>query len=229
VRVRILLDDFNSVGEDAQVLRLAFDPTSKCACSTAAGLRSQHDRDASSLAARLRPHAERMHNKLFIADNAWGITGGATSGDATSAAATSRLRRPRRAAAGRIVRDMSASFDRFWNDELAYPVQTLLDQKDIEACATPIPARLLPASGPPLPASPHRLPAQSLSHHLQPPVLPESARPEGEPGRSPRARPAARVPLFWAPATLLVDQPGKVGPATTKWMRARPSSMASCR
>jgi phosphatidylserine/phosphatidylglycerophosphate/cardiolipin synthase-like enzyme len=34
VRVRVLLDDFHSTGRDAQVMRLAFDPTSRCACST---------------------------------------------------------------------------------------------------------------------------------------------------------------------------------------------------
>jgi putative cardiolipin synthase len=143
VRVRILLDDFNSVGEDAQVLRLAFEPNVEMRLfNPLPGSRSNmlgrivtslHDFD------RMQ---KRMHNKLFIADNAWGITGGRNLGDAYFGGGDKQnfvdldvL------AAGRIVRDMSASFDRFWNDELAYPVQTLLDPKDIEALRKPEAAR----------------------------------------------------------------------------------------
>jgi hypothetical protein len=84
---------------------------------------------------------KRMHNKLFIADNAWGIAGGRNLGDAYFGEGEKQnfvdldvL------AAGRIVRDMSASFDRFWNDELSYPVETLLDKEDLEALRKPQPA-----------------------------------------------------------------------------------------
>ena len=87
---------------------------------------------------------KRMHNKLFLADNAWGIIGGRNLGDVYFGTGDKQnfvdldvL------AAGRIVRDMSASFDRFWNDELAYPVQTLLDQEELDQLRKP----QLPASG----------------------------------------------------------------------------------
>ena len=77
VRVRILLDDFNSVGADAQVLRLAFlknielrlfNPLPGSRASLLGRIfTSLHEVDQIQ---------KRMHNKLFIADNAWGITGG---------------------------------------------------------------------------------------------------------------------------------------------------------
>src|SRR4051812_28300740 len=134
VRVRILLDDFNSVGEDAQVLRLAFEPNVQMRLfNPLTGSRSNM---AARLFSSLHDFGQiqkRMHNKLFIADNAWGITGGRNLGDMYFGTGDKEnfvdldvL------AVGRIVRDMSASFDRFWNDELAYPVQTLMSAQDLE-------------------------------------------------------------------------------------------------
>ena len=82
VRVRILLDDFNTVGEDAQVLRLAFEPNVEIRLfNPLPGARgSMLGRIISSLhdVGRMQ---KRMHNKLFIADNAWGITVGLNLGD----------------------------------------------------------------------------------------------------------------------------------------------------
>src|SRR5204863_318692 len=72
---------------------------------------------------------KRMHNKLFIADNAWGITGGRNLGDAYfGRGEDSNFVDLDILAVGRVVRDMSASFDSYWNNELAYPVETLLDR-----------------------------------------------------------------------------------------------------
>lgn len=211
VRVRILLDDFNTVGEDAQVLRLAFEPNVQLRLfNPVPGARnSMLGRIVSSLhdVERLQ---KRMHNKLFIADNAWGITGGRNlgdqyfgSGDKQNFVDLDVL------AAGRIVRDMSASFDRFWNDDLAYPVQTLLDREDLDRLRKPpSPASLQQG----VPAGPSAKPVM--------PVMPVTASPTVLPSVTPsevvqadRAPMDLRaVPLIWAPSTLLVDEPGKVGP-----------------
>ena len=202
VRVRILLDDFNSVGEDAQVLRLAFEPNIEVRLfnplpgprNTMLGriITSLHD------VGRMQ---KRMHNKLFLADNAWGITGGRNlgdryfgSGDRQNFVDLDVL------AAGRIVRDMSASFDRFWNDELAYPVQTLLDPKDLESLRKPASA---PSASP---ASPAVVPVTA-----SPTVLPSVTPAEAVQAERP-ALDLARVPLTWAPSVLMVDEPGKVAP-----------------
>ena len=214
VRVRILLDDFNSVGQDAAVLRLAFEPNIEVRLFNplpgprnsvlARVLVSLHDVD------RMQ---KRMHNKLFIADSAWGITGGRNlgdryfgSGDKQNFVDLDVL------AAGRIVRDMSLSFDRFWNDKLAYPVQTLLDREELDALSRPKPR---PEPQPLESGARVPLPAAQAQ-----PVLPVTASPTVLPSVTVgEARQAERppmdlrsVPLVWAPSTLLVDAPGKVGP-----------------
>ena len=108
VRVRILLDDFNSVGEDAQVLRLAFEPNIEVRLfNPIAGPRSSVLARVMTSLHDVNRMQKRMHNKLFIADNAWGITGGRNLGDRYFGSGEKQnfvdldvL------AAGRIVRDM---------------------------------------------------------------------------------------------------------------------------
>jgi cardiolipin synthase C len=205
VRVRILIDDFNSVGEDAQVLRLAFEPNVEMRLfNPLPGSRnSMIGRVVTSLSDVGRMQ-KRMHNKLFLADNAWGITGGRNLGDRYFGGGDKQnfvdldvL------AAGRIVQDMSASFDHFWNDELAYPVQTLLDPEDLESLRKP----QAPASA----ASSPRPPAAALPVTVSPTVLP-SVTPTAAVQADRPSMDLRAIPLTWAPATLLVDQPGKVGP-----------------
>jgi cardiolipin synthase C len=209
VRVRILMDDFNTVGKDAQVLRLAFEPNVQIRLfNPLPGSRrtligriftSLHDLD------RLQ---KRMHNKLFIADNAIGITGGRNLGDAyfgidekSNFVDTDVL------AAGRVVRDMSASFDRFWNDELAYPMHTLVSAKELEALRkSPLPGESQPSGDAPGQAVP--IAAQMTASGS---VLPKAT---ATTAITPDRRPLdlEHLPLTWAPAALLADKPGKIGP-----------------
>jgi len=204
VRVRLLLDDFNSVGEDAQVLRLSFEPNIEIRLfNPLPGPRnSMLGRVITSLHDIPRIQ-KRMHNKVFIADNAWGITGGRNLGDryfggddAQNFVDLDVM------AAGRIVRDMSASFDRFWNDKLAYPVERLLDQEDLEQLR-----KWQPASNDPVKAAQAATPAPRSQAEVLPsidPVLLAEAR------RAPLD--LRTVDLVWAPSVLLVDEPGKIGP-----------------
>jgi phosphatidylserine/phosphatidylglycerophosphate/cardiolipin synthase-like enzyme len=206
VRVRILLDDFNTVGEDAQVLRMAFEPNVEVRLfNPIPGPRnSMIGRLVTSLHDFERMQ-KRMHNKLFLADTAWGIAGGRNLGDRYFGGGDKQnfvdldvL------AAGRIVTDMAASFDRFWNDPLAYPVQTLLDAEQLDALRKPEP------DGPPKPGQPQPVKA-TLPVTASPTVLP-SVKP-AEAQQADRAPLDLRaVPLVWAPSLLLVDKPGKVGP-----------------
>ncbi|HEY1231475.1 MAG TPA: phospholipase D-like domain-containing protein, partial [Ramlibacter sp.] len=134
VRVRILLDDFNTAGEDAQVLRLAFVKGVEMRLfNPLPGSRgSLFGKIAGSL--HKADHIQkRMHNKLFIADNAWGVAGGRNLGDAYFGGdGESAFVDLDVLATGSVVRQMSSSFDRYWNDELAYPVQTLLSKSDLD-------------------------------------------------------------------------------------------------
>jgi putative cardiolipin synthase len=208
VRVRILLDDFNSVGDDAQVLRLGFEPnieirlfnplTGSRSSMIGRVLGSLHD------VPRIQ---KRMHNKVFIADNAWGIAGGRNlgdryfgSGEKTNFVDLDVL------AAGRVVRDMSASFDRFWNDELSYPLRTLLDAEDLERLRQmklPDPAKAASAAAAPVPAAKPPANAASVLPAVDPVEVARAERPPLD---------LKSVELYWAPSTLLVDKPGKIGP-----------------
>ena len=135
VRVRILLDDFNTAGTNAQVLKLAFVPNIEMRLFNPlpSGRASGLVRIISSLSnvARLQ---RRMHNKIFVADNAVAITGGRNIGEnyfgqskGTNFVDIDVL------AAGRIARDLSQSFDQYWNNPLAYPVQSLMTAADLKA------------------------------------------------------------------------------------------------
>lgn len=197
VRVRILLDDFNTVGEDAQVLRLAFEP------GIALRLFNPLPGSRASLFTRIAASLhdvdriqKRMHNKLFLADNAWGITGGRNLGDSYfGSGVDSNFIDLDVLVAGRVVRDMSASFDRYWNDQLAYPVETLLAPKDLDRLRVPPALKAAATAIDDTPAKDTVLPDVKAVE------LAQAQR---------RPMDLGRVPLVWAPSALLVDKPEKI-------------------
>ncbi|MBE7940535.1 MULTISPECIES: phospholipase D family protein [Ramlibacter] len=222
VRVRILLDDFNTVGRDAQVLRLAFEPNVQLRLFNP--LPGSRDSLVGRLLMSLRdlPLAgKRMHNKLFIADNAAAVAGGRNLGDAYFGAdGKSNFVDLDVLAAGGVVRDLSASFDRYWNDELAYPVQSLISRADLETLRREAASAAAPADRP-----------RPAGESLPQAAAPQAARPAASaavlqvaasvlPGMTRTAVVSARmppldldsVPLTWAPAAVLADAPGKIGP-----------------
>ncbi|MEO7953265.1 MAG: phospholipase D-like domain-containing protein, partial [Polaromonas sp.] len=141
VRIRILLDDFNTSGKNAQVLKLAFEDNIELRLFNPlpGGRGSMALRIISNLKDIARMQ-RRMHNKILVADNAVAITGGRNLGETyfgqsegTNFVDIDVL------AAGRIARDLSASFDQYWNNPLAYPVQSLMTAEEIEALKPPPP------------------------------------------------------------------------------------------
>ena len=83
VRVRVLLDDLHSTGRDAQVMRLAFVPNVEMRMfNPLTGARNSQLGRIFSLVGDFSRVQQRMHNKLFIADNALGIAGGRNLGNA---------------------------------------------------------------------------------------------------------------------------------------------------
>ncbi|WP_048439522.1 phospholipase D family protein [Caenimonas sp. SL110] len=214
VRVRVLIDDFNLVGKDAQVLRLAFESNVEIRLfNPIAGSRNSLMGRAFTALADLERLQKRMHNKLFIADNAMGITGGRNLGDAYFGSGdVSNFLDLDVLAAGRVVRDMSASFDHYWNDELAYPMQRLVSAQDLEDL------RKLPSASTAAPANPPQSPTATAP--ITPRPTPASTASQVMPDASPSAVVDAdtgrlnlrTIPLVWAPSVLLADQPGKIGP-----------------
>ncbi|AVP57318.1 phospholipase [Pulveribacter suum] len=230
VRVRILLDDFHSTGRNALVMRLAFEPHIEMRMfNPVAGTRaSTVGRLWGSLTDFSRVQ-QRMHNKLFIADNVMGVTGGRNLGDAYfGQGQAENFVDLDVLAVGPIVADMSRSFDSFWNNPRSYPVQSLVtreeldrmreqfkrkDAEDAEKAASPdAAAAAQPAPPPPAAqakAAAARAAASSVAADVAPP--PE----DGDPHKAVRAwneqpMDLRRAPLVWAPAVILADKPTKI-------------------
>jgi phosphatidylserine/phosphatidylglycerophosphate/cardiolipin synthase-like enzyme len=141
VRVRVLVDDLNTAGEDRRFMHLGehanievrvFNPFP-------GGRFATWTRFVAS-ATDIRRINHRMHNKLFVADNALAITGGRNIGD-------QYFTRDQRSnfidldvvAAGPIVPELSHSFDAFWNSKYAYPIASVASPVSAESATAPPP------------------------------------------------------------------------------------------
>lgn len=145
VHVRLLVDDLHSDGKDPAFLRFARHPNIEVRYFNPfpAGRFSKLTRFI-SVAGDVRRVNRRMHNKVFIADNAMAMTGGRNIGNAYF------LRAPDTnfldldvVVAGPAVRRLSAGFDEYWNSQYAYPVEALANPNE----AAPGPAGTPPGSG----------------------------------------------------------------------------------
>ena len=140
VRVRLLVDDLNTAGEDRRFLHLSshanvevrvFNPFTAARFAT-------WTRFIFS-ATDIHRINHRMHNKLFVADNALAITGGRNIGDAYfTLDPHSNFVDLDVVAAGAIVPELSASFDAFWNSKYAIPIGSVASAVDIEGTSAPI-------------------------------------------------------------------------------------------
>ncbi len=132
VRVRVLLDDGDTAPGDERIYALAahsnvevriFNPFAYRGHSSA--LR------AGEFALRGGSVDYRMHNKLFVVDNAIALMGGRNVGDAYfQVDPEADVGDDDLFAAGPVVRRMSATFDEYWNSEKAVPVRALAAKWD---------------------------------------------------------------------------------------------------
>ena len=213
VRVRILLDDFNTAGKDAQVLRLAFEKNIEMRLFNPlpSNRSSAVWRIISSLsdASRLQ---RRMHNKIFVADNAIAITGGRNLGDTYFGQSDGvNFVDIDVLAAGRIARDLSRSFDQYWNNPLAYPVQSLMTAKDLERlkpAPTAQAASLGEASSPV--AAPIASPTDTANKTTVTRVAVNPAGLTTTIAALPDTTNLRLLSWTWAAATMLVDKPSKI-------------------
>jgi putative cardiolipin synthase len=209
VRIRILLDDFNTSGKNAQVLKLAFERNIELR------LFNPLPGGRSSLALRILSNLKdtariqrRMHNKIFVADNAVAITGGRNLGETyfgqsrgTNFVDIDVI------AAGRIAHDLSASFDQYWNNPLAYPVQSLMTAEEIEALKRPPPGAQ--------PANLNREDPAALATATQAAIAESnasaaSAASFASAAALPDSADLRLLTWTWAPSVLLVDKPSKI-------------------
>jgi putative cardiolipin synthase len=128
VRVRLLLDDhYQSEENDLKVAALDAHPSIEVRVFNP--VENRRWRMVSFLSEFSRAN-HRMHNKLFIADNAVGIVGGRNIADVYfGVRPDSNFRDLDVAMAGPIVRDLSASFDVFWNSKWSVPAGAIVTQR----------------------------------------------------------------------------------------------------
>ena len=123
VRVRLLLDDAEAFDKGSTIRPLAAHPNIEIRIFNPFVVRRELSvfRWAEFIVGSQRLNY-RMHNKLFIGDNAIAVTGGRNIGDAYFQASTVvNFGDFDLVVAGPMVRALSHSFDVYWNDRLAIP------------------------------------------------------------------------------------------------------------
>ena len=197
VRVRILLDDFHSTGRNALVMRMAFEPNIEMRMfNPVAGPRASFLGRMWGAVSDFSRVQQRMHNKLFLADNMMGVTGGRNLGDAYfGKAEAENFVDLDVLAVGPIVADMSRSFDSYWNNPRAYPVQSLVSREELDRLRAQV-----RSSG-------EKAGAQAGSPGSTTPADSPSA---SSPQWDTQPMDLRTVDFIWAPAAMLVDEPTKI-------------------
>jgi putative cardiolipin synthase len=190
VRVRMLIDDFEDVGRNQQITALAAHRNIEIRVFNPYYLRGRPLdllRNAEWLIFAQRLNS-RMHNKLFIADNAAALVGGRNIGDEYFQVSGQVERADFDVlAVGPVVGQLSQSFDAYWNCDLAIPIQGLLVVKPTKEGLDRYRTEL----------------AQSRTEAQSSKTLPRLDRP------GPLAELRSGPPLTWARAEVVYDAPAK--------------------
>lgn len=190
VRVRLLLDDLHTSGQDLMLLGLAAHANVEVRLFNpfAARRGGMYLRYAASLFEFERLN-HRMHNKLFVADGSMAVTGGRNIADEYF------TRHPLANfidldvfATGVIVADLADLFDLYWNSSPAYPIGSIARSGDSPA---ELQARFEELT--------RTAPSQAAEEELVTDVL----------GYGPLGAEldAGRLDLIWGPAEVFADPP----------------------
>ncbi|MBP6019138.1 MAG: phospholipase D family protein [Burkholderiaceae bacterium] len=192
VRVRLLLDDNNTSGLDTVLAALDAHPNIEVRLFNPFVMRNQRWLTYLTDFSRVN---RRMHNKSFTADNQATIIGGRNIGDeyfgATQGVQFADLDV---LALGPVVDEISKDFDRYWASNSSYPAQLLLPAADTYTVETLGTDAAVIEQNPAAAAYTNALRRSSLVRQLM----------------------DASLPLVWASAQLVSDDPakglGKAGP-----------------
>ena len=135
VRVRILVDDGETSTGDEQLTQLEAHPSIFLRIFNPFRYRGHSNLlRAAEFALAAGRLDYRMHNKLMVADNAVAVIGGRNIGDQYFQVAPSgQFADDDVVTAGPVVGALSATFDEFWNSELAIPAEALAGGKATHA------------------------------------------------------------------------------------------------
>lgn len=192
VRVRVLVDDGETVAGDDQLVALDAHPRIEVRIFNPFAYRG-HSTLLRALEFTMSNSRldYRMHNKLMVVDNAIALIGGRNVGDKYfQVDPDSQVADEEVLAAGPVVKELSATFDMFWRSDMAIPVRALAEGTSSDAA--------LAAYRKVLDANRHQ-PQQNgvdLTRRIA----------SGEPlaGFT-----SGRQPLVWAHARLVYDSPDK--------------------
>ena len=133
VRVRLLLDDMDARAKSAHFAALSAHSNIEVRVFNPFASRKGTLNLVSEGARNFKRINRRMHNKTWIADNRFAIVGGRNLGDEYFGASDEvNFVDLDFGMIGPVVRDASASFDRYWNSPFAYPLE-LLDASAADA------------------------------------------------------------------------------------------------
>ena len=148
VRVRLLVDDLDARSRNDGFAALAAHPHIDVRLFNPWVTRKGTLAAAGEGALNFKRINRRMHNKSWIADNRIAIVGGRNVGDEYfGAAAEMNFVDLDFAMIGPVVRDVSGTFDRFWNSESAFPMEVLDPEAVNEAALARLRERLAKAVG----------------------------------------------------------------------------------
>ena len=191
VRVRLLMDDLYTGGQDELLLGLAAHPNVEVRLFNPLPSRAE------SLSTRFLFSLHefgrinhRMHNKLLVADNSCSVTGGRNiAGEYFMRSSAANFIDMDVLSCGPVVRQMSQGFDRYWNSEQVRPVANVVARTLAPDDARRHFNEAVRAAIPELPVRPHDVMERtSVAHQLE----------------------AGTLELRWAPAQFYVDDPGKI-------------------
>ena len=193
VRVRLLVDDLNTVGGDPMFHGLAAFPNVEVRlfnpfCCARESVASRY---AASLGDFQRLN-HRMHNKLFIADGAFAVMGGRNIADEYFArSAKNNFVDMDVLVIGTVLPQLASIFDTYWNSHEAYPIDAILGKPEDEEEARRSFNHLVDDGD------------QMMAVTVQPVDILGHAPISGE-------LDAGHLDLMWGTATAIADQPRKV-------------------
>jgi cardiolipin synthase C len=190
VRVRILLDDFYTSGKDERIAWYSAHP------NIDVRLFNPFLHGRQWFATRLITSVtdfdrinRRMHNKMFVVDNAIAITGGRNVGDEYYAhSSQTNFLDLDVLVGGPVVHELSDTFDRYWNSPFAVPIEALAK---VTAADAPTPDQKA-LTDPNDPVKKATADAQELGAKL-----------DGELN-------GGKLPLMWVDTDLIADKPSKI-------------------
>ena len=142
VRVRILLDDINTAGKDEKLSELAIHPNVELRLFNPNILRDSLRNLA--LLFNINTLGKRMHNKTLIADGSAAIIGGRNIGDDYYVIDADTLFFDYDTLViGKVVPDISKSFDVYWNSEESVPASQVLKKNHTKVSYSEVRAYLL--------------------------------------------------------------------------------------